>query len=269
MDDHPSRNATPAAFFVLTFALSMPFYILNALAYQSVFLGPEMGALYVSLFTLTPIASASILTFRRSGRDGVKKLLWRIFDFRRIVRREWYAPILLLMPLIFVLSLGVMVLSGAPIPPAPIPIVAVPAAFLFFIILAGGEEVGWMGYAFESMQTRVGALRASLALGVIWALWHVPFFVFMMPNRMILLAQVLTLVGARVLAGWIFNNTGKSVCATILFHAADNTALVSVPEVQAISSWGSVVHCGLVLATAVVVTFLWGPETLARFRFGK
>ena len=52
-----------------------------------------------------------------------------------------------------------------------------------------------------------------------------------------------------------------------LDRAADNAALVTLPEVQAISPWGAVVHCSLVLAAAVVVTLLWGPGTLARFRF--
>jgi len=269
MHNHTPTKESPAAFFVLTFLLSVPFYILNALAYLNVVFEPEMGALYVSLFTLTPIASASILTFRRSGRDGVKKLLGRIFDFRRIASRKWYAPILLLVPLIFLLSLGAMVVSGASIPAALTPVVALPAVFLFFFILAAGEEVGWMGYAFEPMQARGGALRASLVLGLIWAVWHIPFFVFMMPDRVVLVSQVVTLVGTRVLAAWIFNNTGKSVFAIILFHAADNTALVTLPEIQAISPWGAVVHCGLVLVAAVVVTWLWGTGTLARFRFGS
>jgi len=267
-DDTPTAEF-PVAFFVLTFLLSVPFYILNALAYLNVVFEPEMGALYVSLFTLTPIASASILTFRRSGRQGVKKLLGRIFDFRRIARMRWYVPILILVPLIFLLSLGVMVLSGAPIPAGLTPVVALPAVLLFFFILAAGEEVGWMGYAFGPMQARGGALKASLVLGVIWAVWHVPFFVVMMPDPVILLAQLFTLVGTRVLAAWIFNNTGQSVFAAILFHAADNVALVTMPEIQAISPWGAVVHSGFVLAAAFVVTLLWGPRTLARFRFAN
>jgi membrane protease YdiL (CAAX protease family) len=260
---------SPVFFFVLTFLLSVPFYILNALAHMNIVFEPAMGALYISLLTLTPITSASILTFRRSGRDGVKGLLGRILDLKRITRSEWYVPILLLTPLIFLLSLGVMVLSGAPIPPALTPAVALPAVFLFFFILASGEEVGWMGYAFEPMQAQGGALRASLVLGIIWAVWHLPFFVFMMADPVIILTQILTLVGTRILAAWIFNNTGKSVFAVILFHAADNTALVTLPEVQAISPWGAVVTCGLVLAAAAVVTLLWGPKTLARFRSGN
>jgi hypothetical protein len=65
---------------------------------------------------------------------------------------------------------------------------------------------------------------------------------------------------------WIFNNTGQSVFAAILFHAADNTALVTLPEINAITRWGVIVHCGLVLVAAVVVTIVWGPRTLARYR---
>ena len=80
--DHTSTKKSPVAFFVLTFLLSLPFYILNALAYLNVVFEPKMGALYISLLTLTPITSASILTFRKSGQAGVKKLLGRIFDFR-------------------------------------------------------------------------------------------------------------------------------------------------------------------------------------------
>jgi membrane protease YdiL (CAAX protease family) len=136
-------------------------------------------------------------------------------------------------------------LAGLPIPPALAPLVAFPAVFPLFFLLAAGEEVGWMGYAFEPMQTRGNALSAALVLGAIWALWHVPFFVFT----------------------WIFNNTGKSVFATILFHAADNTALVTLPEIHANTPWGGVLHCGVILFVVTGVTFLWGPRTLARYRF--
>jgi membrane protease YdiL (CAAX protease family) len=267
MHDQTAKKGSPITFFVLTFLLSVPFYILSGLAYLNVLFRPEMSALYVSLFTLTPIASASILTYRKSGWDGVKKLLARIFDFGRIEKKRWYGPILLLMPLIFLLSLAIMVASGAPIPAALAPTVALPAVILFFFILATGEEVGWMGYAFGPMQAQSGALRASLVLGLIWAVWHVPFLVVMMPDSVNIFSQLLTLVGTRVLLAWIFNNTGKSFFAAILFHAADNTALVTVPEISAISPLAAVVHCSLVLVTAAVVTWLWGPQTLARFRF--
>lgn len=269
MQNRTPNPKLPVAFFALTFLLSLPLYVLNALAYLEVVFQPEMGLLYISLLTLTPFAAASILTYRQSGWDGAKKLFRRIFDCRRIAKKRWYAAILLLMPLIFLLSLGGVVFSGAQISPPLVPVVALPAAFPFFFILAAGEEVGWMGYAFEPMQARSGALRASVLLGIIWAVWHLPFFVFLFPDPLVVFARVLALVGTRVLAGSIFNNAGQSVFAIILFHAVDNAALVVLPEIDSISPWATVVHAGLVLIAAFVVSWLWGAETLSRFRFAK
>ena len=262
-----STSDSLVAFFTLTLLLSVPFYILNALAYLNVVGKPEMGALYIALFTVTPIGSASILTFRRRGSKGLKELLWRIFDFKKIEKSRWYIVIILLSPLIFLLSLVCIDLLGMQVPPALTPLVTLPAVFLFFFILAAGEEVGWMGYAFESMQARDSALRAAIVLGMIWAFWHVPFFIFMMPDPFDLIAQFITLVGIRILMAWIFNNTGKSVFAVILFHAVDNTALVTFPEIKAITPWGSAMICGLIMIAAFVVTLLWGSQSLARYRF--
>jgi membrane protease YdiL (CAAX protease family) len=254
------------AFFGLTFLLSIPFYILNALAYLNVVGKPEMGALYIGLFTVTPLASASILTFRSLGSKGVKELLRRIFDFKRITKKRWYIAIILLSPLIFLFSLTLIVLLGFPVPPTLIPFVALPVVFLFFFLLATGEEVGWMGYAFESMQKRNNALRASLMLGLVWAFWHLPFFIFMMPDPFVLTSQFFATIGFRVLIAWIFNNTGKSVFATISFHAMDNTALLVFPEIKAIIPWGSIILCGLIIITVIVVSILWGTRSLARYR---
>ncbi|MFC1764888.1 CPBP family intramembrane glutamic endopeptidase [Planctomycetota bacterium] len=267
MQEPSSSGNFPTAFFTLTFLLSLPFYILHALAHWHILGKPEIAPAYAVLFTGTPLISAVILVSQGRERHRVKQLLRRIFDFRRITVRQWYVPVVFLAPLIFLLSIGGLFLAGVPLPPSMAPLMALPVVFLFFFLLATGEEVGWMGYAFEPMQARAGALRAALVLGMIWALWHVPFFVFMMPNPIVAGAQFLMLIGNRVLVVWIFNNTGKSVFAAIVFHAMDNTALVCLPDVNAIAPWGTLSLCGLTLVAAVIVTLLWGPQTLTRYRF--
>ena len=37
-----------------------------------------------------------------------------------------------------------------------------------------GEEGGWRGYLLPKLLDRVGELRASVMIGMIWALWHLP-----------------------------------------------------------------------------------------------
>lgn len=267
MNNSTVTSKSLLAFFTLTFLFSVPFYTLNALAYLNIVGKPEMGSFYIALFTITPIASASILTFRINGSQGLKELLGRIFDFKRITKKRWYAVIILLSPLIFLLALGLNISLGLSIPPALAPFVALPVVFLFFFLLAAGEEVGWMGYAYEKMEERHGALRAALLLGMFWSIWHVPFFIFMIPDAFVLIAQILTIIGTRVLMVWIYNNTGKSVFAAILFHAVDNTALVTFPKINAIIPLGSVIFCGFVMFAAFIVTLFWGSHSLARYRF--
>ena len=46
---------------------------------------------------------------------------------------------------------------------------------LFLLLLAAGfEELGWRGYAFDSLQSRQTYLTASIIFSILWSLWHFP-----------------------------------------------------------------------------------------------
>ncbi len=94
MTEPSPTNGFPAAFFALTLLLSVPFYVLNALAYLHIVGDPELEPVYIALFTVTTFASAAILTFRGRGTRGVRELL------KRIAAKRWYVPTLFLGPLI-------------------------------------------------------------------------------------------------------------------------------------------------------------------------
>ena len=46
--------------------------------------------------------------------------------------------------------------------------------FLHFSHL--GEELGWRGFLLPRLAARQGPLRASLVVGLLWGLWHLPAF---------------------------------------------------------------------------------------------
>lgn len=243
---------TVVRFGLLTFALSLPFYLLHALAEFDILLRSDVAPIFIGAFTLAPITAASILTFRHDGRSGLRTLIRRAVDHIRIVDRRWYGPILLLLPALQLLALGILWLFGETIPSATTPALALPGALVLFLILGTGEEVGWMGFAFEPMERTWGALEASVVLGTYWALWHLPFFVFVVEHPVSLIADLLFLVGMRVVLVWLFVNTGNSVFGATLAHATSNVALVTLPEIRAVEPWGSVVWCGLALVAAAL-----------------
>jgi hypothetical protein len=71
-----------------------------------------------------------------------------------------------------------------------------------------------------------------------------------------------------VLTVWLYNNTGKSVFAAILFHAVTNTGRSIFPGSRsAFQLYDGAIGYGLIAITAVIVVFLWRSKTLTRFRY--
>jgi len=88
-----------------------------------------------------------------------------------------------------------------------------------------GEEVGWRGYALPRLAERLGLPWASVALGVIWACWHLRlFFLFDGADTFgqSFPVYLLSVTALSVAMAWLYWRTGASLLATMLLHAAVN-----------------------------------------------
>jgi membrane protease YdiL (CAAX protease family) len=250
-------------FFVLVFALTIPFLVLGAVT------GLELlpGLPVASLIAVCPVTAAVIVVYREHKGAGVRALLKRSLDFARITAKVWYVPILLLMPLVMVVSFGVLRLAGVPV---PVPQLALlPALFLciLFFLSALAEELGWSGYALDPLQERWGALWASIALGLVWAIWHyVALVQAHRPLAWIAWWSLFT-VAARVLIVWLYNNTGGSVFAAALFHMTIDVTWQLFPVHG--SYYDPRVTGVITAVVAAIVVVVWGPRTLGQYRFGE
>lgn len=101
-----------------------------------------------------------------------------------------------------------------------------PLAFLTTLLINGPlwEELGWRGFALPRMQRRLGALKASLFLGLVWGLWHLPLLVSDPEAQRPILPYLTWIVAASVVITWVFNKTNESVLITTIMHAAINSA---------------------------------------------
>jgi membrane protease YdiL (CAAX protease family) len=133
--------------------------------------------------------------------------------------------------------------------------------FLASFVAALGEELGWSGYAIDPMRDRWSALQASILLGSVWATWHVVPLVQAQRSPAWIAWWYLSTVALRILIVWLYNNMGKSVFTAALFHAISNVSTLLFPE------YYDPRITGLITAfAAVIVTVVWGPQALARYR---
>lgn len=246
---------SPLRFFVLVFALSIPIWLIQPRDWP---ISASVGA---------PLIAALILVYREEGGGGVKRLLSRVFDQRRIRKGIWYGPIILLMPVIYLLTYGVISLMGLPLPDEPyFPFLLIPLLFVLFFILAIGEEVGWTGYATDPLQDRWSALTTGIILGLVTALWHFVPLIQMGRTPIWIAWWSLGSISIRILTVWLYNNTGRSLFAGIVFHAMNNLSFALFPNYG--SHWDPAVAGVITAIVAVIVAFLWGSRTLARYRYG-
>lgn len=267
MNARASASSSPWTYFSLVFILSVPFWLIGAMSGRLLQREIPINLPVSALMTFNPLIAASILVHRESGWGGVKALLKRTVDYRKIEGKIWYVPIFLFWPAAMVLAYGIMRSMGAPLPHPRIPMLMVPVFFVVFLLAAAGEELGWQGYLIDRMQGRWSALEASIIVGAVWATWHMVPFVESHHTPTWIAWQCLGMIPYRTLVVWLYANTKKSVFAAISFHDAANVSQFLFPNY---GSHYDPFITGLILAfSAAMVTFVWGPETLARNRYAR
>ena len=232
-------------------------------------------------WTWAPAIAALLAAALTGGRDAVRELGSRLVRWR--VGWQWYL-VVILGPAVFSLMVaGIYVVLGGSwaeaAPPALLEgsLLFLPLFLLILTLTDGlGEELAWRGFALPRMLTRYNALVASLVLGVIWALWHLPLLwtegngMFHQPVWLLLL----DVAAKSVLFTWVFLHTRGSVLIAMLFHGATNLFLVSpdvastgdltLPLFAAVAKWALVVVLLLVAGPTLVRGKRTDPEALPR-----
>lgn len=264
----------PWLFFCLVFGWSWAFWIATAAAGISVLSTFGKGLELVGL--LGPMLGGIGFAYFTQNREGWRDYWSRIVDPTRIPPR-WYLIIVLFGPGLWAVAVALDVASGdsaalAQIGKAVAPLLATPSAIfplVLWTVCFGPipEELGWRGYALDRLQARWNALAASLILGAIWALYHLPLFYMKDTYHNVQGAWSLwfwlfmaEVVAMAVLFTWIFNNTRRSTLAAILFHFVLNLTAQLVNVTPRTNVYATL----LWIVAAIVVVGFCGAATLTR-----
>lgn len=243
-------------FFGLVAALACPLWL------ASDRLG-AFGAMKIPVADLAlafvPMTAALLLLALRRGEEGPLALLRRSFD-PRMSGKGWAAA-LFLAPTIYLLSFALIATTGQAVA-RPINLSTLAPVLAAFFLLAAGEEIGWTGYATDPLQARYGALGAALILALPWRLAHLPSMLQMGATGADIAWWALGAVSIRVLIVRLYNGTGGSIFAVILFHALLNTGRIATfPLIGTHYDPRYQIAAHLVsFALALAAAFLWRPK---------
>jgi membrane protease YdiL (CAAX protease family) len=180
------------------------------------------------LASFGPMLAAVIMTAMINGKKGLRELWSRIIKWRV----AWpYAAFAILSPVaLFVLAAIAMRIIQGEWPSLRLlgqanylPYLGWAVLPIWIVTFGFGEEIGWRGFALPRLQKTMSVSKATLILGLLWFLWHVPSFFYhetyvgmgwiMLPGFFIGV-----LCGA-VLFTWLYNGTGGSVFIVAIWHA--------------------------------------------------
>ena len=128
------------------------------------------------LMLFGPALVASFCAAMNGGRTELKKLWASLLKWR--VNPQWYFLALLVPPIAFAVSLWLsnqLGFTNKPFPTVLQILINFLTTFGVYALL-NTEEIAWRGYALPRLQGRVGPLKATIYLGIIWTFFHLPLF---------------------------------------------------------------------------------------------
>lgn len=223
----------PVQFFTLTFGVTWACWFTapvlgDPVNGDAVFLGLMLTGL------LTPFTVALYLIFA-SGNEALKNAFFNKLLNIRLIRLSSIAFFLVLFPASMIVSILISTLFGYPLDQFSIAdgfsfsVGAVPT-LLFLLLAACFEELGWRGYAVESLSSNRSYFEATAIFGVLWSLWHLPMFFIphsyqaelLQEDLFLVLNFFLSIVPLAFIISWFCKKNSGSILGAVLIHASIN-----------------------------------------------
>jgi membrane protease YdiL (CAAX protease family) len=193
--------------------------------YPDLIAGNQLTAILPGAY-LGPLAAAFTVTSITEGREGLRRWRKRLFKVRAGLR--WYAFALLAVPV--AIMLGTLAMPGVneivTLPSVMVLAVYVPMLVLQFFTTGLAEEPGWRDFALTRLQNRHRPMVATLILGVLWTMWHLPLFLTPWAGPdvdLIVIARfAVSAMSMSFLITLVYNKGRQSLPLVMVLHATVN-----------------------------------------------
>jgi uncharacterized protein len=254
------RKYPIAWFYILAFGISWLGMISVVLVSRGIAPVYRPYFLVLSIFyAIGPALAAVIVSQIAYGKTGVWDLLKGLIRWR--VGAIWYiiamlgsvVPILAAQLITKLLGLSVTI-ALPPVELSPYVIFAGAVNFLANTC----EEIGWRGFALPHLQKRHNALYATLIVGMLWGLWHLPLIFLAGPMSEYPFLWLISIAADAFIYTWIYNSTKGSILPVALLHGSGNIVVAFITGVSPIAY--ALVNC----VVAIILIAVLGRVNLSR-----
>jgi uncharacterized protein len=211
-------------FYILAFGISWLGMISIVLSSRGIAPFDSPYFQFLSIFYVVgPALAAVIVSQVAHGKTGIRDLLKGLIRWR--VGLIWYIVAVLSPVVLLTVAQVVTKLLGLPVT------IAMPQVNLSpYVIFGFGvsffantcEEIGWRGFALPRLQKRYNALLATLIVGTLWGLWHLPLIFLAGSMSEYPFLWFISIMTDAFIYTWIYNSTKGSILLVALFHGSLN-----------------------------------------------
>ena len=260
MEHQRSSSRSLSWFFLFTFVFSWLSWLPAVLASQGRLSSPLPNMVWVIIGAHGPLVASLVLAHRSGGWQAVWQMIRSGFHLR--MDAKWWLAILLIPVMLTGLAVWLNVLLNRYQPDTSLlsqPLLILPT-FLFLFFMGGSfqEEFGWRGYALPRLLSRWTPLLASLLLGAVWGVWHLPLFYITGVSQSFMPFAVFWLltVAFSILFTWLYLRTDRNLFSALLFHTAINTSLSLFPPIELRAGGNQMALTYLMIAYALLALIL-------------
>ena len=248
------------------FYFSMTFLVTYALWFAGAYVSfqDDKNGLYTLLMLpglMTPFLISLVMVFASKNSDLKKDFVNRLIN-PRLIQPKMLPAFVLIMPLSVLSSIFLSLLFGGSISQFQLAegfsFSGFVPALSILVLAAGFEELGWRGYAFDSLQSRYTFFTASIIFSILWSLWHFPLifvnnsyqYEIFHENIWFGVNFFVSIIPMGVIISWICIKNRKSIIAAILFHFIINISQEMLEMTQITKCIETVV---LIVVAAVII----------------
>jgi membrane protease YdiL (CAAX protease family) len=246
-----------AFFFIIIYGFSLPFWILQ------IFINDTNLPLNIPITDIitafTPLITSLILVYIEFGKNGIKNIMKRIFNYKNMGIKMLIIIIAIPVVIFTIIYTSLSMFYKNYLPKYyETSVVMLPFLLLFFLLGAIGEETGYMGFEYELLEKKYGIIKTALLIGIMWAVWHYPSMLKQGRDLKFFIWGTLGTISYRIIYVILFKKTENNLFVCILSHTLYNffrsifpndevkNPLIQLPEI----------HYSVIIIVTMIIIFM-------------